>query len=68
MQQGTARAKKSVGRIKVDRATISLSRPEDILYWTQKLNMGEERLRLLVRMHGTNVEPILAALNSRRAA
>jgi len=48
--------------------TISLSRPEDIRYWTQALNMGEEQLRLLVRMHGTNVEPILAALNRNRAA
>jgi hypothetical protein len=68
MQQATAPAKKSVSNIKVERTTISLSRPEDVRYWTQALNMSEEQLQLLVRMHGTNVEPILAALNRNRAA
>jgi hypothetical protein len=68
MQQAAAPAKKSVSSSKVERTNISLSRPEDIRYWTQALGMGEEQLRLLVRMHGTNVEPILAALNRKRAA
>lgn len=68
MQQATAPAKKKPSSLRVDRTTISLERPEDVRYWTQALGMGEEYLRLLVRMHGTNVQPILAALNRDRAA
>jgi hypothetical protein len=62
MQSGTAPAKKTPGP---QRATISLDRPEDVRYWTQTLGMSEERLRLLVRMHGTDAAPIRAALGKR---
>jgi hypothetical protein len=65
MQQGTAPAKKAPAP---QRQTISLEKPEDVRYWTQALNLSEEKLRLLVRMHGTNVQPIYAALNKKHAA
>jgi hypothetical protein len=63
MQHGTAPAK-----IPPQRQTISLDKPEDVRYWTQTLGLSEEKLRLLVRMHGTAVRPIYMALNKKHAA
>lgn len=62
MKFGTAPAK-----IAPQRTTISLDRPEDVRYWMESLGLGEEQLRLLVKMHGTAAAPIRTALAAKRA-
>ncbi len=66
MQQATSLApiKKTP---KAERNIISLATPADVRYWMDSFGMGEEQLRLLVRMHGTDARPIRAAL-TRKAA
>jgi len=63
MQSATAPAK-----IAPQRATISLNSREDIRYWMETLGLGEEQLRLLVKMHGTAAAPIRAALSAKKSA
>lgn len=67
MQQATSLApiKKTP---KAERNIISLSTPADVRYWMDSFGMGEEQLRLLVRMHGTDATPIRAALTRKQAA
>ncbi len=62
MQSATALAKKIPAP---HRTTISLDRPEDVRYWMESLGLGEEQLRLLVKMHGTAAAPIRAALSAK---
>ena len=64
MQQATALApiKKSP---KPQPELISLATPADVRYWMDSLGLGEEQLRLLVRMHGTDARPIRAALSAK---
>ena len=67
MQQATSLApiKKSP---KPQPELISLSTPADVRYWMDTFGLGEEQLRLLVRMHGTAAAPIRAALTKKAAA
>ena len=62
MQQATSRA-----MVKIEPKTINLETPQDVRYWTQTLGLSEEKLQLLVRMHGKAVEPLRTALSKRAA-
>ncbi len=62
MQSATAPAKKTPS---LQHNTISLATPADVRYWMNTLGLGEEQLRLLVRMHGTDARPIRAALSAK---
>jgi hypothetical protein len=40
----------------------------DIAYWAHEFGVSGERLHELVRVHGTHVEKVRAALHSHRTA
>ncbi|MBE8726430.1 DUF3606 domain-containing protein [Flavobacterium hungaricum] len=43
-------------RGKADDANINISEPQEIQYWSEKLNVPEEVLKNAVRAAGTSVE------------
>jgi hypothetical protein len=45
-----------------DRSRINLSEDYEVRYWSQTSGVSEERLRELVRQHGTSPEKIREAL------
>ena len=46
----------------VDEKLISLNENEEVRYWTQALDISEEKLRQLVKMHGNSAHLIRQAL------
>jgi Protein of unknown function (DUF3606) len=45
-----------------DRSRISLSEDYEVRYWTKALGVTEERLRQLVKDHGSSVEKVRSAI------
>jgi Protein of unknown function (DUF3606) len=45
-----------------DASRINLNEDYEVRYWTEELNISEERLRQVVKDHGNSVEAVLSAL------
>ena len=45
-----------------DKELICLNENEEVRYWTQALDISEEKLRQLVKMHGNSAHLIRQAL------
>ena len=46
-----------------DQELITLNEEHEVRYWTQALDISEEKLRQLVKMHGNSATLIRQALN-----